>query len=57
MENRRDLAHERSMLCRFKVTAYNEPSLALWFSLEQLEARGLHENGRVDHVSIVTTMH
>ena len=25
--------------------------MALWYCLEQLEARGLHENDRVDYVS------
>jgi len=42
----------RPLLCLrphrgFEIPNYNEPSLALWYSMEQLEARGLHENGRV----------
>jgi hypothetical protein len=31
----------------FCIPALNESALGLWYSIEQLEARGLHENGRV----------
>lgn len=33
-----------------EIPNYNEPALALWYSLEQLEARGLHEHGMYTHV-------
>ena len=37
--------HEDIFSHSFPIPNYNEPALALWFSLEQLEARGLYESG------------
>jgi hypothetical protein len=34
----------------FEIPNYNEPALALWLSMEQLEGQGLHEHGRVNSI-------
>jgi len=32
------------------IPSYNEPSIAMWYSMEQLEARGLQEGSLVNHL-------